>query len=199
MGLISRVSSRTYRPNIKKKHKMAYHSDLTCDRQFGSANMAWMPLKNPTNIRGNAPILPDSEHDIIGFFRPNIFFAKYDVENNVDRTYVYGTLYAAKCLKKIARCRSKDEAHKAMFTLALQDVTREMPGDPTFPLKALYSNPTTTKDKSDLTTYLTQLRQEIGLRLVEVVFGEEEKPSKWWLMFNKYRFINKELGGTGVY
>ena len=41
-----------------------YHSKIECDRTFGTCNMAWMPLRNPNGVRGNAP--PTTDHDIIG-------------------------------------------------------------------------------------------------------------------------------------
>lgn len=158
-------------------------------------------MKNPNNIRGNAPSLPEGENDIIDdiiyYFRPNVFFASYAIDNNVDRTYVYGTLYLAECLKKIARCKTKKDASKEMFNMAVQNVAREMPGDPHFPLRVFFSEPNSSKDKNDLTTYLTQMRQEIGSRIIEKCFDDETSgPSKWWMMFNKYKFINKVLKGN---
>lgn len=180
---------------------MAYHSPLTCDRDFGSCNMAWMPLKNPKGIKSAAPQLNDEERDIIDdvifYFRPNVFYASYDIDNNVDRTYVYGTLYLAECLKKLARCKTKKDGQKELFNLAVQNVSREMPGDPTFPLKVYFTEPNNSKDKADLVAYLTQFRQEIGHRIVDLVFeNDTDGPSKWWMMFNKFKFINKVLKGT---
>merc|ERR1739848_678321 len=117
-----------------------------------------MPLKNPKGIKGNAPLAREDENDIIDdiiyYFRPNVFFASYDIDSDVDRTYVYGTLYLAECLKKLARCSNKAEAQKQLFTLAVQNVSREMPGDPCFPLKVYYKEPSNSKDKQDLVNYL---------------------------------------------
>ena len=46
--------------------------------------------------------------------------------------------------------------------------------------------------------YLTQLRQETGLRIAEKVFSTEDgKPSKWWLCFSRKKFMDKSLGGRG--
>lgn len=50
-----------------------------------------------------------------------------------------------------------------------------------------------------LRQYLTQARQEMGLRLTEKVFSTEDgKPSKWWLCFAKKRFMEKSLSGPGM-
>lgn len=178
---------------------MAYHSQIECNRQFGDCNMAWMPLKNPSNIRGNAPSLGDEQDivdDIISFFRANVFFQSYTMDTNVDKLYVYGTLYLAECLKQIHRCKNKKQAKSELYTLAVQNVSREMPGDPKFPLNAFIRAPSKSKDKADLTTYLTQLRQIIGERIIEKCYDDETSgPSKWWMMFNKNRFIGKTLTG----
>jgi len=48
-----------------------------------------------------------------------------------------------------------------------------------------------------LRTYLTQIRQETGKRVVEKVFDDENAPSKWWLCFAKRKFMDKSLSGPG--
>lgn len=45
--------------------------------------------------------------------------------------------------------------------------------------------------------YLQQIRQETGIRVCEKVFGEDGKPSKWWLCFAKKKFMEKSLSGPG--
>lgn len=43
--------------------------------------------------------------------------------------------------------------------------------------------------------YLTQARQELALRLVEKLYADGTgKPSKWWMSFQKRRFMNRSLG-----
>ena len=86
---------------------MAYQSSIKCERTFGSCDLAWMPLKNPNSINGNAPEPqgPESENDIVDdiiyYFRPNVFYSEYPIDSPVNRTYVYGTLYLAECLKEV--------------------------------------------------------------------------------------------------
>jgi actin related protein 2/3 complex subunit 3 len=46
-----------------------------------------------------------------------------------------------------------------------------------------------------LRTYLTQVRQELAVRLVERLYADGTgKPSKWWMAFQKRRFMNRSLG-----
>ena len=43
--------------------------------------------------------------------------------------------------------------------------------------------------------YLTQVRQELAQRLVEKLYADGTgKPSKWWMSFQKRRFMNRSLG-----
>jgi hypothetical protein len=46
-----------------------------------------------------------------------------------------------------------------------------------------------------LRQYLTQVRQELAARLVEKLYADGTgKPSKWWMSFQKRRFMNRSLG-----
>ena len=46
-------------------------------------------------------------------------------------------------------------------------------------------------------SYFLQLRQELGIRIVEKVFdGTSDKPSKWWMCFVRRRFMDKSLSGA---
>ena len=46
-----------------------------------------------------------------------------------------------------------------------------------------------------LRQYLTQVRQELAARLVERLYADGTgKPSKWWMSFQKRRFMNRSLG-----
>ncbi|VDM92009.1 unnamed protein product [Onchocerca ochengi] len=48
-------------------------------------------------------------------------------------------------------------------------------------------------------SYLLQLRQELGTRLLEHVFdANNERPSKWWMCFARRRFMDKGLVSPGI-
>jgi len=178
----------------------AYHSELECHESFG--NMAKMPLKNEGNIKGNAPVMqinhndPEASRDIIDdvlkYFKPNVFFASFDFNNDVDRTFVYGILYVQDCLRKLNRCKNADEATKELFSLAVSSF--DLPGDPGFPVNEFYKP--AGRDHSMLKQYLTQYRQEIGQRLIPLVYENGKctnGPSKWWKCFDKKKFMNRTL------
>jgi actin related protein 2/3 complex subunit 3 len=92
------------------------------------------------------------------------------------------------------QCPSRNEAQKSLATLAVSSF--DIPGDSGFPLNNFMAKPSNRGESGgcglrsgsvefslvlaidQLRQYFTQLRQEIGQRLVEKVFGGEDKPSK---------------------
>lgn len=46
-----------------------------------------------------------------------------------------------------------------------------------------------------LRQYLIQVRQELAARLAEKLYADGTgKPSKWWMSFQKRRFMSRSLG-----
>ncbi|PIO14004.1 hypothetical protein AB205_0074070, partial [Aquarana catesbeiana] len=116
--------------------------------------------------------------------------------NEADRTLIYITLYISECLKKLQKCTSKGQGEKEMYTLGITNFP--IPGEPGFPLNAMYIKPSNKQEDEIMRAYLQQLRQETGLRLCEKVFDPQtDKPSKWWMCFVKRQFMNKSLSGPG--
>ncbi|KAF7263086.1 hypothetical protein GWI33_003627 [Rhynchophorus ferrugineus] len=156
----------------------AYHSNFLGPEQV-VGNMAILPFR--TNFRGPAPPYLSSDQDIIDetlyYFKANVFFRTYEIKSESDRLLIYITLYITECLKKLQRF--------------------DIPGDAGFPLNSVYSKPEKAAEVDFLRSYLTQLRQEVGLRVCEKVFGNSGKPSKWWLCFAKRKFMDKALSGPG--
>ena len=52
-----------------------------------------------------------------------------------------------------------------------------------------------TGEASELRQYLTQVRSEVGARLLDRVFdmSNDGKPSKWWTCFARRKFLKSEL------
>ena len=61
-----------------------------------------------------------------------------------------------------------------------------------FPLNALYPTPSNRGEYDQLKAYTLQLRQEIAQRFTERVYSTGQA-SKWWLAFQKKKFLNKSL------
>jgi len=173
----------------------ACHS-LFVENTLRVGNMAILPLK--TKYKGPAPTgsLADDDMDIVDealtYFKANVFFRNYEIKSEADRVLIYLTLYIIECLKKLDRCHSKNQGLKEMHSLAIARF--ELPGEAGFPLNAMYTKPADGKEEETMRSFLTQLRQETGLRLCDKVFDPEtDKPSKWWTCFSKRRFMGKTL------
>uniref|UniRef100_A0A673UD16 Actin related protein 2/3 complex subunit 3 n=1 Tax=Suricata suricatta TaxID=37032 RepID=A0A673UD16_SURSU len=121
--------------------------------------------------------LPAKDTDIVDeaiyYFKANVFFKNYEI-----------------------KCNSKSQGEKEMYTLGITNFP--IPGEPGFPLNAIYAKPANKQEDEVMRAYLQQLRQETGLRLCEKVFDpQNDKPSKWWTCFVKRQFMNKSLSGPG--
>uniref|UniRef100_A0A3B3T5N9 Actin-related protein 2/3 complex subunit 3 n=1 Tax=Paramormyrops kingsleyae TaxID=1676925 RepID=A0A3B3T5N9_9TELE len=152
----------------------AYHSSLMEPDTKLVGNMALLPLK--TQFKGPAP-KETRETDIVDeaiyHFKANVFFKNYEI-----------------------KCTSRSQGEKEMYTLGITNFP--IPGEPGFPLNAMYVKPSGKAEEETMRAYLQQVRQETGLRLCERVFDPQtDKPSKWWLCFVKKQFMNKSLSAPG--
>ncbi|XP_066145057.1 actin-related protein 2/3 complex subunit 3-like [Euwallacea fornicatus] len=174
----------------------AYHSSFV-EPQQSVGNMAILPIR--TSFRGPAPLQVNADQDIIDealyYFKANVFFRTYEIKSEADRLLIYITLYITECLKKLQRCANRSQAQNEMYTLAISRFN--IPGDAGFPLNSVYSKPGSPNEVEFMRAYLTQLRQEVGMRVCDKVFVESGKPSKWWLCFAKKKFMDKSLSGPG--
>ncbi|CAG8638177.1 10796_t:CDS:2 [Acaulospora morrowiae] len=172
----------------------AYHSQFNDKTEYRTiGNMVILPIK--TKDRGPAPPAPPNEDDIIDealdLFRANCFFRNFEIKGNADRVLIYLILFISDCLNQLVKNPTRKEASKLLTTRALDSFA--LPGDPTFPLNALYAAPSDRSDATLLRQYLTQARQELANRLIDRVYVVDNKPSKWWMCFQKRKFMNKSL------
>ena len=158
------------------------------------SNIPILPLRSTGKFKGNAPPLASGEDIIdeaIRLFKANILFRNYEMRGFADRLFVYITLYINACLNKIVH-KSKGEAERILYAFAIEPFS--MPGNSTFCLGGLCPAPANKGDEDFLRTYLTFIRQETYTRLLDVVYctGDAE-PNKWWMCFQKRKFLNKTL------
>ncbi|CAO3624969.1 unnamed protein product [Cunninghamella blakesleeana] len=170
----------------------AYHSQFNEADYQSIGNMFVLPIK--TKFRGIAPIAMDSGEDIIDealtLFRANCLFRNFEIKGNADCVLIYLILFISECLQKINKNTPQGEAFKTLSTLAVSNFA--IPGDPTFPLNAMYQTPSDRFQIEQLKQYIQQLRQELALRLVETIYIDG-LPSKWWMCFQKRKFMNLSL------
>ncbi|CAG8605908.1 4741_t:CDS:2 [Ambispora leptoticha] len=133
----------------------AYHSqfnDATECRVLG--NMALLPIK--TKIRGPAPPALADQKDIVDesldLFRANCLFRNFEIKGNADRVLIYLILFISDCLARLAKSPppSQKEAVKILSTRAIDHFA--LPGEPTFPLNALYATPANKGDTGSFTS-----------------------------------------------
>ncbi|KAF5333700.1 hypothetical protein D9611_002495 [Ephemerocybe angulata] len=177
----------------------AYHSSFNEHpdvRQVG--NTAVLPIR--TRIRGPAQIADASEADIIDetldLFRANSLFRNFEIKGAADRTLIILILFVSDCLAKLGAARTvptQIEASKLLNTLSVDNFP--IPGDANFPLNSHYAAPPSRHESDFLRQYLVQVRQELAARLTEKLYADGTgKPSKWWMAFQKRRFMNRSLG-----
>lgn len=176
----------------------AYHSSyVDREHEFPQVgNFAHLPFQ--TKFRGPVPhpvdgVKLDIVDECIQIFRANCFFRTFEIKGSADRTLVYGILFIGDCLQKISTGPlNLAAAKKQLNALALESFA--IPGQPHFPMNALYQAPADRSETDTLKQYMTAFRQELALRIAERVYKDDEKTaSKWWLSFSRRRFMNKSL------
>jgi actin related protein 2/3 complex subunit 3 len=78
------------------------------------------------------------------------------------------------------------------LTLALETGRKmPIPGDAAFPFPGLFKPPASPADEEVMRSYLQQLRQELGVRLVELVFPNPDGPPSKVFLLGKYSRLIK--------
>lgn len=155
-------------------------------------NFAVLPLR--TKFRG--PAFQTAEYDIIDevvdLFRVNSFFRNFEIKGPADRALVYGILFVSECLSHLRQHPSFQQAQKTLNVLASDDFA--IPGEPAFPLNAIYAPPASPYEIDTLRQYLSQFRQELAERLLAYVYAlDASAPSKHWMAFSRKRFMGLSL------
>ncbi|KAL6241977.1 subunit of the Arp2/3 complex [Rhinocladiella similis] len=187
----------------------AYHSIFLGDQGVQTiGNFPLLPLR--TKTRGPAYTLPqlpssvnpldvdpDSESydcldEVLSLFRANTFFRNFEIKGPADRMLIYGILFVSDCLTKIKPNMDSRSAEKALINGALEQFS--IPGEPGFPLNQAFEPPRDRNEAEALRSYLSQVRQELAIRLHARMYdGGATTPSKWWLSFTKRKFMGKSL------
>ncbi|KAJ2015086.1 subunit of the Arp2/3 complex [Coemansia sp. RSA 455] len=174
----------------------AYHSTFNSIENVRVINgLPLLPLI--TRTRGPSPYAdPSMTHDAIDealeLFRPNSLFKNFEIKGNGDRLLIYIILFTSQCLNRLRPTTTQSEATKALYSLAVTNVV--IPADATFPLHNMYPGVIDKSESDTLRQYLAQVRQEVALRLVALVYaGDSVAPSKWWMSFQKRHFMGKTM------
>lgn len=172
----------------------AYHSriDIWGDRQ--ACGMAIMNLE--TSVRGPAYIATKEDgmdiiEEALYYFRANVLFRNFEVKTPCDLTLVVVTLYIQLCLKECEKYPTEAEAKRALTTLALKQFA--IPGEPGFPLSAMFTRAENIEESDLFRNYYRQLREEVNKRILGRLYHEDGSKNKWWQSFSKRKFMGKEI------
>ncbi|KAK3247331.1 hypothetical protein CYMTET_43173 [Cymbomonas tetramitiformis] len=170
---------------------MVYHSVTSAEGSPQACSCALLPLR--TNVRGPASITTDTDvvDEAINYFRANVLFRNFDVKGPSDKMLVYLTLVVGQYLQRFQAIKTKAEASKAVFQLALEPFL--LPGDAGFVLGGHLTTPASRQESEAWRSWVKQAREEMGLRLVEKCFTASGEPNKYWLAFACRKFLNKQL------
>ncbi|KKA20357.1 ARP2/3 complex subunit Arc18 [Rasamsonia emersonii CBS 393.64] len=174
---------------------------------MASGNFPLLPLR--TRTRGPAYVLPalppgssdvdidpnsesyDCVDEILSLFRANVLFRNFEIKGPADRMLIYGILFVSECLGKVKPGMTAREAEKvassslyearlaALINVALDQFA--IPGDVSFPLNQAFEPPHNRQDAETLRQYLSQVRQEIAIRLHARLYPGGVGPSKFAL------------------
>ncbi|KAK6583551.1 hypothetical protein PZA11_003281 [Diplocarpon coronariae] len=191
-----------------------FNDDSSPPTSTNIGNFPLLPLR--TRVRGPAYTLPPSDlppsespepdsesydalDEVLSLFRANTFFRNFEIQGPADRLLIYGILWVSECLAKIragmtaSANETTREAQKEVQNIAL-DSNFAIPGDPAFPLNQIFNPPTSRPEAETLRQYLSQVRQELAIRLLARIYEDgSDRPSKWWLSFAKRKFMGKSL------
>ena len=120
-----------------------------------------------------------------------MLFKHFEVKGPADRALIYLTLYTTQCLQKLEKCPSQIEAVKLLT--AMSHEAFRSPGDTGFSLGSFFPGPATPQEGEMCRSYLKQIREELGRRLVAKVYGEDGQPSKFWIVFAKRKVSTRPL------
>eukprot|EP00612_Vaucheria_litorea_P002350 CAMPEP_0171458348 /NCGR_PEP_ID=MMETSP0945-20130129/4065_1 /TAXON_ID=109269 /ORGANISM="Vaucheria litorea, Strain CCMP2940" /LENGTH=154 /DNA_ID=CAMNT_0011984143 /DNA_START=122 /DNA_END=583 /DNA_ORIENTATION=- len=152
----------------------AYHSAFNGERVETVCGMSLLPLK--TKIKGPAMKASESNEDIIDeaikFFRANVLFASFEVKGGADRVLIFLTLYISQCLKRMEKANNKASGNKILFELAKEKFP--LPGEKGWPLGGHILSPKGRAEEDNVRAYMKQLREETGIRLLEILYADSE-------------------------
>ncbi|KAJ5737825.1 Actin-related protein [Penicillium malachiteum] len=184
----------------------AYHSIFLEDRDVPGTSLSCPSVLGlvvphtpcphfPPNT-ADIDVAPDNESydcvdEILSLFRANVLFRNFEINGPADRMLIYGTLFVSDCLGKVKPTMSARDAEKALINAALESFA--IPGDVSFPLNQAFEPPRDRQDAESLRAYVSQVRQEIAVRLHARLYPGGVGPSKFWLSFTKRKFMGKSL------
>ncbi|GAB5361320.1 hypothetical protein AAMO2058_000703300 [Amorphochlora amoebiformis] len=149
-----------------------------------------LPVK--TGVKGPAPAMPEGQEDIVDeaikAFRCNVLHTTFPQPGPADLTLCYLTIYIGELLRFLKNTPGKIEAKRRATQLS-HDNNFTVPGEEGFCLPGFFGAPQKRSDGDIIRSYFRQIREEITVRLLNIIYTKDGKQNKWWFQFSKRSFM----------
>uniref|UniRef100_A0A7S2TVK3 Actin-related protein 2/3 complex subunit 3 n=1 Tax=Lotharella oceanica TaxID=641309 RepID=A0A7S2TVK3_9EUKA len=149
-----------------------------------------LPIKS--GLSGPCPSLPEGKDDIIDealiSFRCNVLHTTFSQPGPADLTLCYLTIYIGEMLRFLKKTATKAEAKKKAVQISHSN-NFSIPGDDGFCLPGFFGKPTSKSEADTIRSYYRQLREELTIRLIDVIYNKDGTQNKWWFQFYKKSFM----------
>lgn len=157
-------------------------------------------------VINNIPLIPldtnqyDITDEVLDLFKSNTFFKNFEFLNHSDRLLTYGILYINSLLMILNPNINKNDATRKFYNYAIDN--NIVPGDVNFKLNNMFmiEKNNNRSEMEELKQYLQAFRITLANKLITKVYTDfkdpsvaTDKPNKFWLQFNKRKFMNKSL------
>jgi len=108
---------------------------------------------------------------------------------------IFSIVYITHCLRLCDKETTAAGAAKKLASVALEGVPR--PSEPKFFMNSIFQDPKDVKEAEQYQVYLKALKDEIGKRLVEMLYTKEGRNIlfKFWIGISKRKFLNMAYEG----
>ena len=178
----------------------SYHSIFNDNKYVLSCGIPLIEYKS--NKKPNLDVgqlklsINEIEIDIIDealmYFRANVLFKNFPILGDADKLLVYITVFIQKCLEVISSCNDDYDKIRIQIKYLIDDAEWS-PNLKTH----FFNNLVTVKNTeiNELQTYLKNLRKEVIIRLMSILFESDCKSLdyKYWLAFSKKKFMGYDM------
>jgi len=157
----------------------------------GICGTVLLPLK--TKCKGPALPCQAKEDDIVDeavrYWRANVLFKNFQSEGPADLQLAYCTIMIGEIIRECVKYKSKGDAQKGIQVLSLS-TNFKLPGQDGFPLPGFFKPAAAKAEEDNFRGYFRQLREELAIRTIDVIYDAAGAKNKWWFQFSKRKFMN---------
>lgn len=176
----------------------AYHSVFTNNYSQKACEFPLCEFKSNKKPNMDVKFLKsiDNTFDIIDeaiiYFRGNVLFKSYAINNDTDKVIIYLTVFISKCLETVYNNQTNLKKAKEMLVSLVSEAEFSTTNKTHFLNNILTIN---NSQVPDLQKYLKSIRQETVNRLITLwLEGEDSNVHlKHWFSYSKKKFLGYEM------